>query len=83
MKRVKTPPIKINTQKKERNYRESNLKITIFINNRNSHKMPFKTNQFPLHRKVELIRKNRIPTTQIYKIVVSPLVLQEHPIVSK
>ena len=82
MKRVKTPPIKINMQKKG-NYRESNLKITIFIDNRNSHKMLFKTNQFRLHRKVELIRKDRIPTTQIYKIVVSPLVLQEHPMVSK
>ena len=51
--------------------------------NRNSCKMPFKTDYLSLHREVKLIRKDRIPTTQIYKIVVSPLILQEHPIVSK
>ena len=45
--------------------------------------MPFETNKLPLHREVKLIRKDRIPTTQIYKIVVSPLILQEHPIVLK
>ena len=55
----------------------------IYINSRKSCKVPFETNQFPLHGKVELIRKDRIPTTQIYKIVVSPLVLQEHPKVLK
>ena len=45
--------------------------------------MPFETNKLPLHREVKLIRKDRIPITQIYKIVVSPLILQEHSIVLK
>ena len=46
---------------------------------KNSCKVSFKTNQFPFHRKVELIGKNGVPTTQVYKIVISPLVLYKHP----
>ena len=41
--------------------------------------MPFQTGQFSFYTDVQLVGKDRDPTTKVYKVVVFPLMLQKHP----